>query len=188
MSAIRVVGFSGSLRKASFNSGLLRAAVEAAPEGVSIEIVSLADLPLLNTDLVSPTGEFPPAVAAVRAAVAGADGVLFSSPEYNASISSVTKTLVDWLSRPPAMPLEKKPVALMGATPGRIGTARGQVALRSTLAFAEIYVMSKPELLVPEAGKKFDASGNLTDGETREHLAKFVAGFAAWVRRFKGEK
>jgi chromate reductase, NAD(P)H dehydrogenase (quinone) len=182
---LRVAAFSGSLRKASYNTALLRAAQELAPAGMTIEIVSLADMPLLNMDLVSQSGEFPEPVTRIRAAVAGADAVLIATPEYNYSLSSVTKTVVDWLSRPPHMPLEKKPVAIMGASVGRTGTARGQMALRGTLSFGDFYVMSKPEVLVMEASKKFDGEGKLTDEPTREQLGKLLVGLAAWTLKMK---
>ncbi len=182
--ALTVVGIAGSLRAGSFNRALLRAARELAPEGMTIEIAEIGDLPLYNADVES--AGLPAPVAALKQALQKADGLLIATPEYNYSIPGVLKNAIDWASRPPGKaPLNGKPAALMGATPGVWGTVRAQLALRQSLLFTETYLMLKPEMLVAKAAEKFDAEGRLTDETTREFLRKFLLAFEAWVRKMK---
>jgi chromate reductase len=185
MSSLRALGFSGSLRRASYNSALLRAAQDLVPAGMSLELYPLDGLPMINMDLVSPAGEFPAPVAALRAAVAAADCLVIASPEYNFSLSPVIKNAIDWASRPPSPPLEGKPVAIMGATPGRTGTARGQMALRQALQFSNMFPLNRPEVMVGEAAAKFDPDGRLVDAGTREHVARQLVALATWTRQLK---
>jgi chromate reductase len=180
---IRVLGIAGSLRQASYNRGLLRAAQALAPEGMTIDIFDLAPIPLYNGD-VEAKGD-PAPVAAFKQAIRQADGVLMATPEYNHGVPAVMKNAVDWASRPPrGAVLDRKPVAIMGASPGITGSARGQSQLRQAFEFTNSYCMPQPELLVFRAGDKFDAAGELTDAPTREFLGKFLAAFADWTRRF----
>lgn len=182
--AIKVLGFAGSLRKASLNRALLRAAKDLAPEAMSIEIFDLIDVPLYNGD-VEAAGD-PPAVIALKAAIRAADAVLMVTPEYNHGVAAVTKNAVDWASRPPrGAVLNGKPVGVIGASPGQAGTARGQSQLRQAFEFTNSYCMPQPELLVFRASEKFDAQGNLTDEKTREYLAKYLAAFHAWTLRVR---
>jgi len=180
---INILGFAGSLRTASYNRSLLLAAVEAAPELVKIETFDLAAVPLYNAD-VEAAGD-PDGVRAFKMAIRAADGVLMVSPEYNHGVPGVMKNAVDWASRPPRdAVLDRKPVGIIGASPGITGSARGQSQLRQAFEFTNSYAMPQPELLVFRAHEKFDADGRLTDESTREHLAGWLAAFAAWVRRF----
>lgn len=180
---IRILGVAGSLRAGSLNRALLRAAVELAPPGLAIETFDLKAVPLYDGD-VEAAGD-PPGVAAFKAAIAEADGVLFVTPEYNHGVPGVMKNAVDWASRPPrTAPLGGKPVALMGASPGITGTARGQSQLRQAFEFTNSYCMPQPEVLVFQAHTKFDAEGRLTDEGTRKFLGTFLLAFEAWVRRF----
>lgn len=179
---LRVLGFAGSLRAGSYNRSLLRAAVELAPREMEVEIFDLIDVPLYNGD-VEAAGD-PPAVAELKAAIGAADGVLIVTPEYNHGVPAVTKNAVDWSSRPPrAAALDGKPVAIMGASPGITGSARGQSQLRQAFEFTNSYAMPQPELLVFKAHEKFDAEGRLTDSATREHLQRFLEAFASWISR-----
>lgn len=179
---VRVLGFAGSLRAGSFNRALLRAAQELAPADMVIETFDLLAVPLYNGD-VEAAGD-PEGVAAFKAAIRAADGVLIATPEYNHGVPGVTKNAIDWASRPPrGAPLAEKPVALMGASPGITGTARGQSQLRQAFEFTNSYAMPQPELLVFKAHEKFDADGRLIDDVTRQYLASFLTAFAAWIRR-----
>jgi chromate reductase len=183
MIELSVLAFAGSLRKGSYNRALLRAAQELAPEGMSIEIFDLIGVPLYNGD-VEAEGD-PEAVVQLKQAIRDADGVLMATPEYNHGVAAVIKNAVDWASRPPrAAPLGGKPVAILGASPGTTGTARGQSQLRQAFEFTNSYAMPQPEILVGQAHEKFDAEGRLTDESTRRHLESFLAAFAAWIRRF----
>jgi chromate reductase len=184
--ALRVAGFAGSLRAASFNRSLLWAAKELAPEGMEIEILEIGGIPLYDADLEAEGDPAP--VAAFKRAVGAADGLLIATPEYNVGVPGVTKNVIDWASRPPrASVLDGKPVAVMGATPGMGGTARGQSQLRQAFVFTNSYAMPQPEVLVRKASELFDADGRLTDEATRAHLVKFLTAFAAWIRRLAGD-
>jgi chromate reductase len=181
---MRTVGIAGSLRQASYNRALLRAAQGMAPAGMTIDIADLIDVPLYNGD-VEAAGD-PAGVAALKQAIAGADGVLFVTPEYNHGVPAVMKNAVDWCSRPPrSAPLNAKPVGIIGASPGIVGSARGQAQLRSAFTFTNSYCMPQPEILVFKAHEKFDADGKLTDEATTKFLAAYLVAFEAWVTRFK---
>lgn len=181
--SISIVALAGSLRQGSFNRALLRAAQELAPDGMVIDIFDLAPIPLYNGD-VEAQGD-PEGVADLKNAIRAADGVLMATPEYNHGVPAVMKNAVDWASRPPqGAPLAGKPVALIGASPGITGTARGQSQLRQAFEFTNSYAMPQPELLVFKAHEKFDQDGRLTDETTRQFLARFLAAFDLWVRRF----
>src|SRR5438067_8071217 len=155
--SIRVAGIVGSLREGSLNKGLLRAAVELAPAGMEIEIYTrLGDIPPYNDDVFQ-KGD-PEPVADLKAFIRGADAILISTPEYNYGIPGVLKNAIDWASRPPGKSvLNRKPAAIMGATPGGTGTARAQLALRQSFVFTETYVLLRPEVLVARAHEKIDA-------------------------------
>lgn len=182
--ALKILGFAGSLRKDSFNRALLRAARELAPPGMTIDIFDLLSIPLYNGDEES-HGD-PDPVAAFKEAIRRADAVLMVTPEYNHGVPGVMKNAVDWASRPPRnAALSRKPVAIMGASPGITGTARGQSQLRQSFEFTNSYAMPQPELLVFRANEKFDAEGRLNDEPTRKFLQEFLQAFAAWTIRFK---
>lgn len=177
----RLVGLSGSLRKASFNSGLLRAAQAAMPAGSTFDILPIGDVPLYNADVETASG-IPPSVAAIKEAIAGADGLLLVTPEYNNGIPGVFKNVIDWASRPPAdigRVFNGKPVALIGASPGGFGTILSQDAWLSVLRTLGTRFWAGGRLMVSGAGKAFDADGNLTDEAVRERLKNFLADFVA---------
>jgi chromate reductase len=182
-STLNVLGISGSLRKGSFNSAALRAAMELAPDGIRIERFDLGEIPLYNDD-VRERG-YPPAPDNLRHRIRAADAVLLVTPEYNYSTSGVLKNAIDWASRPPDQPFAKKPVGIMGASGGRIGTARAQYHLRQSLVYLNSYVMNTPEVMIGEAPKKFDAEGRLTDTQTREFIAKFLVALKDWIGLFR---
>jgi len=182
---LQIVGFAGSLRAASYNRALLRAALEMAPPTLRIQIETLDGVPLFNGD-VEARG-MPDAVAALRRAIAAADGVLIATPEYSHGTTGVLKNALDWLSRPPRPPvLNGRPVALMGATPGMTGTARSQEQTRQTLTALGALTMMETEFLLGQAREKFDAEGRLTDAPTREKLVRFLGSFAAWIGKMPG--
>jgi len=180
---LRILGIAGSLRQGSFNRSLLRAARDLAPEGMTVDEHDLIHVPLYNGD-VEAQGD-PPAVAALKRAVAAADAILFVTPEYNHGVPAVMKNALDWASRPPGRaPLGGKPVGIIGASPGITGSARGQSQLRQAFEFTDSYCMPQPEILVFKAHEKFDSEGNLTDEATARFLARYLGAFDAWVRRF----
>ena len=180
---MNVLGIAGSLRQGSFNRAALRAAQGLAPAGMIIEIAEIGDLPLYNEDVR--TAGLPASVDRFRAQIAAADALLFVTPEYNYSIPGVLKNAIDWASRPPSQPFNEKPVAIMGASPGAIGTARAQYDLRRMLGGLNAFVMNKPEVFIGQAGAKFDAASNLTDASTGEHMQKQLEALAAWTSRVR---
>ncbi|KZC18517.1 MULTISPECIES: NADPH-dependent FMN reductase [Rhodanobacter] len=179
-----LVGFSGSLRKGSFNAALLRAAVAAMPAGSRLRVMSIAAFPLYNADDEAAHG-IPAEVAALKEAIAAADGLLIATPEYNNSIPGVTKNALDWLTRPPAdIPrvFAGKPVALMGASPGGFGTILSQNAWLPVLRTIGAELWSGGRLLVSRAGSVFDADGAIADARTGEQLRQFMQGFVAFAQ------
>jgi len=166
---IQFVGLSGSLRKGSYNTMLLKAAAQLLPADVSMDIVSIEDIPLYNADLDLPAAKRrPETVEHFRKMLADADGILISSPEYNYSIPGGLKNAIDWASRGEDSPLLRKPVAVIGATTGLWGTTRMQLSFQNVFLFLDMKPVYKPEVLVAQAEKKFDKDGNLTDEMTKK--------------------
>ena len=180
--ADRIVAFAGSLRQGSYNRALLRAAQELAPEGMHVEVIEIGELPFYNAD-VEAQGD-PPSVAAYKQSLYGADGILIATPEYNDGIPGVLTTAIDWGSRLPGRaPLSGKPVAVMGASPGRVGTARAQLHLRQLLSHVHARLLPPPELLIASAHERFDKSLGLTDEGSRDVLTKLLQRFSHWIAR-----
>ena len=180
--ADRIVAFAGSLRSGSYNAALIRAALELAPEGMTIHPIKIGDMPFYDADLEA-KGD-PPSVATFKAAVREADGILIATPEYNDGIPAVLGNAIDWGSRLPGRsPLSGKPVALMGASPGQVGTARAQLHLRQILRHVQARVLPPPELLVARAHERFDAGLRLKDEATRKVLRSLLERFSRWIAR-----
>jgi chromate reductase, NAD(P)H dehydrogenase (quinone) len=178
----KIIGIAGSLRKASFNAALLRAALEATPPGSELEIASIAGIPLYDGDLEREG--IPEAVAALKDRIAGADGLLLATPEYNNSVPGVFKNAIDWLTRPPKdIPrvFGDKPTALIGATPGMGGTRLSQAAWLPILRTIGTRAWFGKQLYVASAAQAFDAEGKLIDDKVKKLLAEFMQGFAAFV-------
>ena len=173
--AIHLVGISGSLRKGSFNTMLLKAASELLPNSVTMEFLSIAGIPVYNGDLDIPArAARPEAVKKFRQGLAKADGIVIVSPEYNYSIPGGLKNAIDWASRGEDSPLIGKHVSLMGATQGQWGTVRMQLAFLPVFTTLKMPHINKFEVFVSLAQKKFDADGKLTDNDTRELLKKHL--------------
>ena len=182
LAELQFLGFAGSLRRASYNRGLIRAAADVAPAGITIDVFDLHDLPFYNQD-VEDAGE-PAAVVAFKAAIAQAEALLFATPEYSHGVPGVLKNAIDWASRPRvSSPLRDKAVAVMGASPGRGSTARAQAQLRDAFVFTGACVMPLPEVLVGSAGERFDRAGNLTDPAVRASLGERIEAVRAWTVR-----
>ncbi|HEY7244542.1 MAG TPA: NADPH-dependent FMN reductase [Xanthobacteraceae bacterium] len=183
--AIKVVGISGSLRKGSYNSALLRAAAELLPDGMTLDVVDLAELPFYNND-VEQQG-LPPGVQRFRERIAGADALLLAAPEYNFSISGVLKNALEWASRPPDPPMSGKPCALMGASVSPLGTARGQFHLRHVCVSLNAIALNTPHVDVTEARKKFDDAGRLIDQPSLDSIRQLLAELRTFTLRLRGE-
>jgi len=183
MSDLKVLAISGSLRQASFNTYALKAAAELAPAGMTVDIFDIGAIPPYNED-VKAKG-FPAPVEALRAAIKSADALLLSSPEYNFSYSGVLKNAIDWASRPPEQPFDGKPIAIMGAGPGALGTARAQYHLRQVFIFLNAHVLNRPEVMISSAATRFDASGKLTDEATRTMVRSQMEALRDWTLRLR---
>lgn len=195
---MRIVGICGSLRAASWNRGLLRAAAEMLPEGATLEVAEIGALPLMNEDLEKPA--WPDPVVAFRKALWRADALLFAAPEYNAGIAAPMKNAVDWASRAEGIggrtapegetrrqPLQDRPAAILGATGGMLGTARGQAHLRTVLLNTGVRLLPAPEVYVGQARTRFDDRSELTDEASREMVRKAVTALVAWARLVRRE-
>ncbi|HMQ04953.1 MAG TPA: NAD(P)H-dependent oxidoreductase [Pyrinomonadaceae bacterium] len=179
---IKLLGIAGSLRKTSTNRGALRAAAELLPEGAEMEIFELNDIPPYNEDHEAD----PPAIVAeFKKKIREADAIVFATPEYNYSVSGVLKNAIDWASRPYGdSAWEGKPAAIMGVSGGAIATARAQYDLRKSMVFLNMHPLNRPEVMIGNSGKKFDADGNLTDDATKEIIAKQMKALVQLTRRF----
>ena len=184
-SPLTLIGISGSVRRGSFNSALLRAAqAAAAAEQAELRIEPIASIPLYNGDEEAANG-LPEPVRRLREAIAAADGLLLMTPEYNNSIPGVAKNAIDWCSRPPSdvkRVFGGKPVAIAGASPGGFGTVLSQAAWLPVFKTLGAEVWAGGRLLVSRAEGVFDENGNLKDETARASVRKFVAGFVAHVR------
>ncbi len=180
---VHVLAFAGSLRKKSYNAGLIRAAVELVPPGMTVEHYDLSSIPLYNADLDTENPPVP--VLDFKRRIAAADALLIATPEYNYSVSGVLKNAIDWASRrmsvAEASPLTGKPAAIMGAG-GRFGTVRAQSHLRYILLYNDVKVLAKPEIMVVRAWEHFDEQGRLTDEATRKQIGELLAGLQAWTQ------
>ena len=181
---VQVLGIAGSLRQGSYNRALLRAAQELAPEEMDIQIFdneTLIQIPSYNED-VRQQGE-PETVEILKREIEWADALLFAVPEYNHSMSGVLKNAIDWASRPSSeSPLDGKPIAIMGATVGRSGTARAQMHFRQICVFTNMLPLNKPALQVTNAADKFDADGQLIDENTRSYVRRLMEALLDWSR------
>ncbi len=181
---LKLVGLSGSLRRASFNTALLKAAAASAPVGAELRCHTPHGIPLYDGDAEAADG-IPQAVARLKDAIAASDGLLLVTPEYNNSMPGVLKNAIDWLSRPAQdarRVFSGKPVALMGASPGGFGTILSQGAWLPVLRTLGVEFWSEGRLLVPHASSVFAPDGTLPDANVREQLRLFMQGFAAFAQ------
>jgi chromate reductase, NAD(P)H dehydrogenase (quinone) len=176
---MNIIAISGALRKASTNTGLCRALGDVAPEGVTVEVVTLHGIPLYDGDLEKASGK-PEAVKVLDAKIRAADGIIISTPEYNFSVPGVLKNATDWLSRG-GSPFKWRRVGVIGAADGPLGTGRSQYHLRQNLQGLEAIVMPKPEFFAGNNSQKFDTDGHLTDAESRTRLSQWLKAYIAFV-------
>jgi chromate reductase len=180
---IKIIGFAGSLRKGSFNAAILSAAKELAPADADIETLSLEGIPPYNNDM---EGNIPETVRQFKSKIKAADAILISTPEYNYSIPGVLKNAIDWASRPHGdNSFEGKPVAIMGASTGMLGTARAQYHLRQTFVYLNMRPLNRPEVFVTFAADKIDQTGRLKDEKTRDLIKKLLEELVSYARKLK---
>jgi len=180
MIEIKILGIVGSLRKDSYNHFALKAAQELLPAGVALNLIELHGIPLFNQDLEM---KMPAAVVELKRRILAADAILFATPEYNYSVSGVLKNAIDWASRPfGESAWTGKPAALMGASPGSLGTARAQYHLRQILVAFDMPLVNRPEVMIGNAAQNFAPDGRLTDAATREHIEKLLIALVQLVK------
>jgi chromate reductase len=180
---IHILGIAGSLRRASYNRAALREAQQLAPSDATLEIFDLDGIPPFSED----DEQSPPSqVVALKTRVRAADAILFATPEYNYSIPGVLKNAIDWGSRPHGdSAWNGKPAAIMGASVGRLGTARAQYHLRQVFVFLNMYPLNQPEVMIANAGGQFDAEGHLRDETARGLIRQLLQNLADWTRRLQ---
>lgn len=178
---VRILGIPGSLRKESFNRATLRAATELAPDGATVEVFELDGIPGFNQD----DEQNPPAkVVELKQRIRESDAILFVTPEYNYSVPGVLKNAIDWASRPYGdSAWSGKPVAIMGASVGTMGTARAQYHLRQMFVFLNMFPVNQPEVMIGNAAERFDVTGNLTHDATKEFIRQLLQNLVDWTRR-----
>ena len=183
---LTILGIAGSLRRASYNRALLRAAQQLVPAHIALDLFDLAVIPLFNQDEEQKP---PAAVVELKARIRAADAVLFATPEYNYSIPGVLKNAIDWASRPSGdNAWSGKPVAVIGASVGRLGTARAQYHLRQVFVTLNMYALNQPEAMISNASELFDAEGNLTDEKTRDHVRRLLNQLALWTCQLRNKR
>ncbi|MFZ1747826.1 MAG: NAD(P)H-dependent oxidoreductase [Nitrospirales bacterium] len=181
--SVSILGIAGSLRKASYNRAALRAAVKLVPQGSALDIFDLEGIPLFNADQER---AFPLRAKELKATVSAADAILIVTPEYNYSVPGVLKNAIDWASRPYGdSAWDGKPVGIMGATPGMVGTARAQYHLRQIFVFLNMFPLNQPEVMIGQCEEKFDEDGELTDSHTSEKIAELLKALVDWTRMLK---
>lgn len=180
---LKILGFAGSLRKGSYNKMALNVAAKVAPDNAELEVFDLEGIPSFNQDLErSP----PRVVKDFKRKIREADAILIVTPEYNYSLPGVLKNAIDWASRPYGdNSFEDKPVAVMGASIGTLGTARAQYHLRQTFVFLNMHPLNRPEVMIARAPEKFDESGNLKDEDTRERIRDLLKALVELVERLR---
>ncbi|MBI5441657.1 MAG: NAD(P)H-dependent oxidoreductase [Deltaproteobacteria bacterium] len=183
MEKVKILGIAGSLRKGSFNRAALRAAKALRPDDSMLEIFELDGIPGFNQD----EERNPPAkVVELKKSVIAADAILFVTPEYNYSMPGVLKNAIDWASRPYGESVwNAKPAAIMGASIGMLGSARAQYHLRQCCVYLNMIVLNQPEVMIPLASERFDASGNLIDEKSKELIAALLVALVKWTRQLR---
>jgi chromate reductase len=178
---LHFLGISGSLRKGSYNTMLLKVALGLVPEGVTTETGYVSDLPLYNADVEMTA--YPASAMRLKEQIRRADALVIVTPEYNYSMPGVLKNAIDWVSRPPKdSPFFNKPFAILSASTGILGGARAQYHLRQSSVFLNMHPLNRPEVIVANAAAKFDADGNFNDEAGKELIRKQMIALAEWTR------
>lgn len=180
MAEIRILGIVGSLRKDSYNRLALKAAQELVPEGTDLHLIELHGIPVFNQDEeMAP----PDSVIEFKRWIRAADGILFATPEYNYSLAGGLKNAIDWASRPfGESAWLGKPAAIMGASMGRLGTARAQYHLRQILVTLNMPTVNQPEVMIGNVAQQFDRDGKLTDEPTRQHIRQLLEALVQLIK------
>jgi chromate reductase, NAD(P)H dehydrogenase (quinone) len=183
MMSIRVAAFSGSLRRESYTTKLIKAFQKLAPETVKVKIGDISKLPLFNQDLES---DLPESVQELHGEIEGADAILLATPEYNRSYSPVLKNALDWGSRPEGTNKWKgKPVAVIGCTPYNLGAFGAQHHIRQVLVYLDMPALQQPEFYLEKVADRFNGQGELTDNQTRQKISELWKAFIPWILKVR---
>ncbi len=178
---INILGFAGSLRRDSYNKALLRAALELVPKDAKLETFDLEGIPPFNQDFEN---DPPQKVRDFKSKIRDADAILIATPEANYTLPGVLTNAMNWASRPYGdNAFNGKPVAVMGASIGMLGTARAQYHLRQSFVFLNMHAVNQPEVMVPFAQEKIDKGGKVVDQKTREKIKELLEGLISWTKR-----
>lgn len=180
---IAIAGLCGSLRKNSFNRMALNAFAAGLPDGVKLVPVEIGQFPLYNQEILDAGAPAP--VIQARDVIVAADAIAIATPEYNYSTSGVLKNAIDWLSRMSPQPFAAKPIALLGASMGLLGSARAQYHVRQMMVFLDGRPINKPEVMIATAQQKFAADGSLNDETARKLIGDLGTALVREVRRFR---
>jgi chromate reductase, NAD(P)H dehydrogenase (quinone) len=181
MSVFNIIGLSGSLRQASYNTAALMAAQAMVPYGVTITLADLSGIPIYNDD--DRAKAMPSTVSALAKRISEADAVMIATPEYNYSVPGMLKNVIDWLSKVPDQPFRDKPMAILGASMGTFGTARAQYDLRKMFVFLDAHILNQPEIMIGSAHTRFDREGRLIDEETKKLMLSQIVALRDWALR-----
>jgi len=178
---MKIIAFSGSLRKESYTTKLVKAFQKYAPEGVELTLFDVSTLPMINEDLEA---NLPETVTKLHVAIKSADAALFATPEYNRSYSPVIKNAIDWGSRPDdENAWDGMPVGIVGSTLYNLGTFGAQQHLRQVCMYLNMPTLQQPEFYVEKSASKFNSSGELIDHHTREKIEEFWTAFIPWIQK-----
>lgn len=176
---LKIIAFSGSLRKESYTTKLLRAFQKSTPSDITVNIIDISDLPFINEDLET---DLPQAVKDLHKAIKDADAILFATPEYNRSYSPVLKNAIDWGSRPEGQNMwDKKPAGVIGCSPYRHGGFGAVNHLRQVLLYVNTYTMQQPEFYLEEVADMMDKKGNINNKKTQDYIDTFWTAFEKWI-------
>ncbi|HSD05859.1 NAD(P)H-dependent oxidoreductase [Flavobacterium sp.] len=182
----KVIAFSGSLRKESYTTKLLKAFQKSAPVGITVEIIDISTLPFINEDLEA---DLPQPVKDLHAKIKSADAVIFATPEYNRSYSPVLKNAIDWGSRPEGNNLWKtKPATIIGCSPYSLGAFGAVNHLRQVVLYVNLYIMQQPEFYLSFIADSMDEQGNITKKETQDFINGHWKAFGEWIEKFNSTK
>jgi chromate reductase, NAD(P)H dehydrogenase (quinone) len=181
--SVMVTAYSGSLRKESYTTKLLKAFQGLVPKEVKVDIVEIGQLPLINEGLEK---DMPQAVRDLHASIERADAILLATPEYNRSYSAVLKNALDWGSRPEGQNKWRgKPIGIVGCTPFSLGAFGEQDHVREVLVYFDMYALQQPEFYLGKVAEKFNKAGDLTDEDTRKRITEYWDAFLKWIKKVR---
>jgi chromate reductase, NAD(P)H dehydrogenase (quinone) len=183
MAGFKIIGLSGSLRQASYNTAALMAAQAMAPDDVTITLADLSGVPIYNDD--DRAKGLPASVTTLAKRISEADAVMIATPEYNYSVPGMLKNVIDWLSKVPEQPFKDKPMAILGASMGAFGTARAQYDLRKMFVFLDAHILNQPEVMIGSAQTRFDSEGRLIDDATKKLMLSQIVALRDWSLRIR---